>query len=497
MSLDTKMEQLRLLERKRDCIENLPHLYGQKLYIWQREFIESSNKNNFLCAANQIGKSSCQIRKCIMWATDKTLWPKLWATKPLTFWYLYPSGQLATVEVKKKWIPEFLPRGEYANHPVYGWKLEERGGIVQAIHFNSGVSVYFKTYSQHVDCLQAGTVWAIFADEEIPYTVYPEVNMRRTATNGYFHMVFTATLGQQVWKETLESNAKNRPFKNALRRQVSMYDCLTFEDGSLSHWTKPQIKEAEAACLTKNEKLRRVYGKFVVDSNLVFEGFDRSRNLVKPFALPEDWYFYAGVDPGAGGGKSHPAGIIFVAVAPDFSRGAVYHGWKGDKERTTAGDVVNKFIGMKQKRLFSGQYYDFADADFFTIASRMGEPFQKANKARDAGEAALNTLFKNNMLVVFDIPDLVPLVHELETLTKAAPGRVKYKVGDDMADALRYATSSTPWDFSRINSFLEVQAPPKAKTIDDYRREGFSLESQQIEAEIDEEIDEWNEQYGN
>jgi hypothetical protein len=311
-------------------------------------------------------------------------------------------------------------------------------------------------------------------------------------------MVFTATLGQEIWRQTMESAAKNRPFNKAFRRQVSMYDCLTFEDGGKSHFTKERIKTIEASCVTKNEKLRRVYGKFIMDSNLVFEGFDRQRNLVAPFAIPDDWYCYAGVDPGSGGGRGHPAAIVFVAVAPDFSRGAVYNGWRGDKERTTAGDVVNKFIGMKQKRLFSGQFYDFADADFYTIATRMGEPFQKANKARDAGEASLNTLFKNNMLVVFDIPELAPLVHEMETLTRAQVGRTKAKVGDDFADALRYATSSTPWDYSKINAF-KVDGTPKevAKTEIDYRREGFDPETVDYETEIEGEFLEWNEAYGN
>jgi hypothetical protein len=186
---------------------------------------------------------------------------------------------------------------------------------------------------------------------------------------------------------------------------------------------------------------------------------------------------------------------VFVAVAPDFSRGAIYNGWIGDKEKTTAGDVVNKFISMKQKRLFSGQFYDYADADFYTIATRMGEPFQKANKAKDAGENSLNTLFKNNMLVVFDIPELASLVNELETLTKEV-GRTKAKLRDDFTDALRYATSSTPWDYSRINAYTETPPPPKEMTEQDIRRADFEQEQRDIETEIEQEIEEWNDLYG-
>jgi len=120
----------------------------------------------FLTAANQISKSSSQIRKMIHLATAKDTWPKIWKTKPLTFWYLYPSLLVASKEVEKKWIPEFLPRGKYKDHPVYGWKLEKDGGLITGIHFNSGVTIVFKSYSTNEALLQTGTVWYLAFDEE-------------------------------------------------------------------------------------------------------------------------------------------------------------------------------------------------------------------------------------------------------------------------------------------------------------------------------------------
>ena len=86
----------------------LPHRYGYPWYGWARSFYESRQHESFLCAANQIGKSSTQIRKMIEWAGNKKLWPKLWTTEPRQFWYLYPNKDTATIEVDLKWIPEFL-----------------------------------------------------------------------------------------------------------------------------------------------------------------------------------------------------------------------------------------------------------------------------------------------------------------------------------------------------------------------------------------------------
>jgi phage terminase large subunit-like protein len=93
----------------------------------------------------------------------------------------------------------FLPRGKFKDDPVYGWKEEKKQGDIVAIHFNSGVHIFFKTYSQNAEDLQSGTCDAIFCDEELPEELY-ELIARLNATDGYIHMVFTATLGQDFWR---------------------------------------------------------------------------------------------------------------------------------------------------------------------------------------------------------------------------------------------------------------------------------------------------------
>ena len=68
-------------------LKDLPHINTKKeyggipFYAWQRSFFASTNKMVLLTAANQIGKSSIQIRKIIHWATIPDEWPKLWPNK--------------------------------------------------------------------------------------------------------------------------------------------------------------------------------------------------------------------------------------------------------------------------------------------------------------------------------------------------------------------------------------------------------------------------------
>lgn len=443
--LDHKLEELQLLEAKVKLQENLPHLHGWKLYRWAQEYWNSRASIQVICAANQISKSSTQIRKHIHWATSPDLWPGLWKTRPLQFWYLYPSRDVAHVEFTKKWIPEFMPRGEFRyDHPIYGWKPEIYHGRIFAIHWNSGVSTYFKSYNQDVSDLQTGTVWKMDLDEETPEELMGELFMRLAATQGYLSAVFTPTLGQEYWRKVIEENK----FPEAFVRQISMYDCLEYGDGTPSPWSIEQIHRAENSCKSPQEIEKRVYGKFTVAEGLKYPSFHKVLNRKPAHPLPKDWSVWCGVDPGSGG-ENHPAAIALVGVSPDWKQGRVFKGWRGDGVETTASDVVRKVIdmidGMEHVRIL----YDWGCRDFFTIASDMGLQVEPAEKNHQIGETMLNVLFKNQILMVYDDPALDALCIELSTLKASTP---KNRAKDDFVDALRYAVSKVPWNWESLSN---------------------------------------------
>lgn len=497
-----KLARLELLEQKLALKEGLPHLYGFPWYPWAKEFFESVNATNFLVAANQISKSSTQIRKVIHWATETSLWPRLWPKRrPSMFWYFYPTKDTLSIEFDEKWEREFLPKGKYKDDPKYGWKLERRDGVPWAIHFNSGLSVYFKTYEQKAKNLQSATVDAIFADEEMPEHLWDEVNLRRQATDGYFHMVFTATLGQEIWRATMEErNTEAEKFKDAFKLQVSMFDCLTYTDGTPGAWTPERIQRVINSCKTDAEVQRRVYGRFVVDSGLKYPSFTRKGNMKPPAgAVPRDWKIYSGTDPG-GGGEGHPGAVCFVAIRPDYKYGRVFRGWRGEGELTTAGDVLMKYRALRGNLTVTGPYYDWQAKDFATIAGREGEAFFPAEKSHEIGEQILNVLFKNRMLDIDDVPELEPLAHEFTTLKNSTP---KNRAKDDFIDALRYAVTLIPWDWTAIPDFAlaaeelaaKNKVDEKIPTIDDERRAFVLGEREAPEYGPDEEMAEWGSLY--
>lgn len=502
-----KQQELLALKKK---IDSLPHLYRDKHYAWSRKFYESTAKRLFLTAANQIGKSTVNIKTCIEWAGNPAQWPKLYGTqmKPNQFWYMYPSGKVAEVEFETKW-KLYLPGDAYKNHPTYGWRAHKVNGQISRIEFNTGVSVFFKFYTQRIENLQTATVHAVFVDEELPDSYYDEINMRLAATNGYYRMVFTATLGQDLWRQTMEPLPhEEERFPDAEKMSVSMFDCITFEDGSPSHWTQDRINAVIRSCKSQAEVLRRVYGKFVVSSGRAFYAFDADKHFIPDLPLEPSWNWASCIDYGSGG-KAHPPAIVFVLYSPEHDYAYVTDTWLGDDGSTyTAGDIFNKYIELRGSRRPVYQIYDFSSKDIGTIAERHGECFTKADKSNTAGLSAINTLFRFDRMFIFHGGSHNgKLVSELMTLRSTdEDNRNKggnYKKNDDLTDCLRYICNQIYWNWMRISDGKMQRSANKGNhlkkirenELKEGRRGRVYAQDEEDGHGVEEEFDFWNELY--
>lgn len=442
--------------KRRELQEGLPFLYGHKWYWWQRQFFESKNPMRLMTCGNQVGKSSVHQWDKINRATNPALWPELWPSqfalgqRPDLFWYFYTDQDTCSREYHLKW-KRWLPQGKYKDHPQYGWEVDadKREKEIRGIKFNSGILLEFKFYTQSARNLQSATVWDIGADEEMPEEFWDELSQRLSAVDGHFSSAFTATLNQQMWWRAMEGKGESELFVDAFKIQVGKRDCIVFEDGSPGLYTEEKIKQQEAMCTTKAQKRRRIDGRFAVEGGRKYEAFDPDHHYVKPREIPHDWIKYSGVDIGSGD-KNHPGAFFFIACRPDYRLGYVYKGRRlDDVGTTTAGDVYNFYVAERAGDDMAVQSYDGHCKDFGTIASRNGDPFLPADKSHDLGEAVLNTLFKHNMLFLFDTVEINKLGGEFISLMRDTDKR---KAKDDATDATRYAAVQIPWDFSAIQN---------------------------------------------
>jgi len=495
---DKKKEILRVRLKKMQ--EGLPLLYirGGKTFQWRLEFFKSLNRTNFICAANQIGKSTTAIQKNLIIATHPEgypplcipSWDELWAdsigTPPL-LWYLYPGAKITYDEFETKW-QELLPCKGFENSEKYGFKIERgQGRTPTMLRFNSGAKLVFKYYGQKASNIQSSSVHMVTTDEELdPPDFYHELVARTFATKGYFNMVFTATAGNEMWRCAMEEKGERETFKKAFKQNISMYDCMKYTDGTV-RFTEEDIIEAKNLCSSESEILRRIYGRFVLDEGRVYESFNPSVNVVKPYDIPKHWHKYVGIDIGSGG-KNHPSAIAFVAVSPTYEKAALYKLWHGGhaKEITTAKDVLDRYVIMKKGENVTCCYYDFACADFKNIALGAGIPVLPAEKSHAIGETLLNTLFKNRMLDIFEMEHTYLLENELKGLKV---GTLKAKATDDGIDGLRYATSKIMFNFKNIEKKKEIKVEKK----NDTRGDDYEVI---VEEDIYSEFEEWNDYYG-
>lgn len=448
-SIEYKLKRLKLLEEKKKLRDELPHLYGYKSYPWTTEFLNSTNKMVLMTKGNQVGGSSAQIRKCIHWATDPYIRKEVFKKEPheqLVFLYFMPTLKLFAREFHTKWIPQFMPRGKQRESGPYSWRADYDNKKLEYINFiefpQANTLILCISYTGDIHgSMQALSPICIFADEEMPTNVYPEVAARLSATGGWFHMNCTPTRGEKLWDDAFNGDK----FPGAHKMRVSQYDCIKFEDGSPGVHSFEKIKAFEMSLPSERDIAVRVHGRFEKLEGLVYDAFDIKVNS-KPLEIDSP-YYYAGIDYGSGG-KGHASAIVIIAVSSDFKAARIHNFWKGNNfERTTCDDVIKKYIEMSKGLNITSAFYDWAAADLATIASRIGLSLQKANKDKKKGSATLNSLFKNCMLEVPDTEENLELIQELNKHRHDVPDRFAENHG---IDALRYCIVDVPWDYSDI-----------------------------------------------
>lgn len=506
------IEKLELKKRLYKMRLNLPYLYAFDWYQYQRDFLDTTKEWQFLCCANQLGKSTVLVAKLTTLALDQEKWDKLWVDRPDLFLYFLPNQKLHNENAETKW-KSVLPKGEMKDHIYYGWDWDKRGKDYLGITFKNGVRIRFLSYGQKTDNMQNMTCHVIAFDEEPPKDIVSEVQTRTQAIRvaeqnvehaygGFKMFAFTATKSQDYFRKIIEVRGDGELMPesegNVYKRTVSLYDCQKHISGKLSQWTNEKIDKIIKALPTRAEIKRRVYGRFQASEGLIYQNFDAEKNTtdIVP-VISTNWYIYAGIDYGAGG-RSHPSAIVFVAVNPKHTLGYVIKSWRGEGELTTCDDVILKYIELSKGLKISAAYYDWAAKDLMTFATRRSVSIIRANKDREVGRNILNGLFKSQMLqIVSNTYHNNELTAELGSLVTGT-NKKSMSVQDHLTDALRYATSLIPWDFSNPRSIKEdsIQLYKAVKTNRLKRRDGrYTDEFMDFEPDysIEGEYNEWKE----
>ena len=112
-----------------------------------------------------------------------------------------------------------------------------------------------------------------------------------------------------------------------------------------------------------------------------------------------------------------------------------------------------------------------------------------ANKSHLIGEQVLNVGFKNQMLFIFAIPELEPLVNELKLVKLSTP---KNMAKDDAIDSCRYAASTAPIYWSVIGE-KPAYLPPRILSEGEERLKFFKTDEDPDEIKsVEDELAHWD-----
>jgi hypothetical protein len=501
------------MKRRIEIKNGLPHLFSFKFYTWMRNFWSCEKQFQYIFLPNQVGKSSIMIRRIIHYCTEPKSWTRF-KRQPRMVMYFYPDKKTILREISTKW-PEFLPQGIYKDDDKYGYTIKYQGGYPDRIEWKSGVTLFFMTYGtsnikESAQRMQASTPSIVAADEVVPEQLINEIIARVSSPANIGAMFWQACTPTRFepYLQKIQNGKTKMP--DSYVQTNSLFDCVEYEDGSKSPWTVKEIEKKISTYTTQRDVQIRVYGKFSASEGLQFPQFHRDRHFQPRHHVPKDWDLYAGIDYGSGGATGHPSSVAIIAVNSEYSKARVMSLSRMDKDRfpngTTEDDVLNEYLLMCQdlgRPFATAAYYDWACGAMAVSAAQRGISLINANKKREDGKNIINSLFKNDMMLIYQ--DAKPpeiegadteaekLCDELEALMEGAD---KKSAKDDLIDALRYAVSSLTWNFVNVvvkDPNDNTPTKPKPKTI---KRRGVKIHSfDDFEDEMEREIHEQNELY--
>lgn len=306
------IEKIKLIEAeqlKRKAKNNLAkYNSGKIVHQKQIDFHKCTKRNRWVFGGNRSGKSECGAVECIYLA--RGIHPYKQNKPNVEGWVVSLSRQVQRDVAQQKilhylspsWIEKIVMSQGRADSPD--------SGVIDFILiknvFGGTSKIAFKSCDQGREKFQGASLDFVWFDEEPPFDIYRECQMRVLDRCGEIFGTMTPLKGLTWVYNEIYLNQSNSP-------QVW---CEFMEWGDNPFLSKQQI-DFLSASLSAEELETRRYGRFVALGGLVYPEFDESVHVIQPFDVPKEWQDNISIDPGL----NNPLSAHWYAV--DFD-GNVY-----------------------------------------------------------------------------------------------------------------------------------------------------------------------------
>jgi len=273
--------------RKNDLISRYNN--GEVVHKKQVEFHKCNKRNRWVFGGNRTGKTECGAVEVIYMA--RGIHPYRENKKDVSGWVVSLSRQVQRdvaqekilKYLKKSWIEKIVMQE--------GRKDSPSSGVIDFILVKNvfgGLSkIGFRSCDQGREKFQGASLDFVWFDEEPPYDIYRECQMRVIDKRGDIFGTMTPLKGL-TW-------VYNEIFLNEGENQEVWHEQIEWEDNPFL--SKEEIKQLNAS-LSKDELEARRYGRFVNSEGLVYSEFNENVNVVEPFNIPKEWQDNISIDPG-------------------------------------------------------------------------------------------------------------------------------------------------------------------------------------------------------
>ena len=262
---------------------------GKVVHKKQLEFHKCKKRNRWVFGGNRTGKTECGAVEVVF--LTRGVHPYKENKPNVSGWVVSLSKQVQRdvaqekilKYLKKSWIEKIVMQEGRQDSPF--------AGVIDFILVRNvfgGISkIGFRSCDQGREKFQGASLDFVWFDEEPPFDIYRECQMRVIDREGELFGTMTPLKGL-TW-------VYNEIFLNEGGNEEVWYEQIEWEDNPFL--SKKEIKLLTAS-LSNDELEARRYGKFVNSQGLVYSEFDENVNVIDPFDVPREWFDNISVDPG-------------------------------------------------------------------------------------------------------------------------------------------------------------------------------------------------------
>lgn len=353
---------------------------GRKILLYKplpapKGFHLNQAKNRWIFGGNRSGKSESCIGYDLC-AFALGVHPYRKTPKNATIWAAANSWPLVGKLLWQEKIKDYLPMCQIQG---ISWH-NKQDEITQEIRLVNGNRIEFKAYEQGRKAFEGRAIDAFYGDEQCKSDsegIWTEIQARLMDKNGFSAQSMTPIIPQTWLEERVEDPPETDDIfyadLNDNRKSRGGHIDDNEIDLMIAQWPE-EIQET------------RIKGYFAAFAGAVYKTFNRSKHVIDPFKIPDDWTRYRVID----WGFNNPFVCLWLARDHD-KRWYVYAEHYKAKERLAYHAERIKKISGKQK--FRKTWADHDAQDRFEF-KKLGIPTQPAKKDVRLGIEAVQAALK-------------------------------------------------------------------------------------------------------